>query len=62
METTVFVPTSTSAFMKGLIEKAGAKIVVGGEHWAEANAACLQFRQQVGDKAGFVHVREISFP
>lgn len=56
METTVFVPTSTSAMMRGLIEKAGAKVFVKGDHWAEANEACLEFQKQLGDKAGFVHV------
>ncbi len=55
MDVVVFVPSSTQPFMRGLIEKAHAKVVVAGEHWAQANEAAQAFLKERGEECGFVH-------
>ena len=55
LECVVFVPKSTSDMMRRKIEAAGARVVVHGEHFAEADAAAKEFLAQQGAAAGYVH-------
>jgi threonine dehydratase len=45
---TVFVPEGVSPLKARKIEESGAKLVVGGQHFAEANAAALDLARQEG--------------
>lgn len=49
---TVFVPETTTARAKQLIEQEGATVVVHGASWQEANALALS---QLNDEDAFVH-------
>lgn len=49
---TVYVPETTTARAQELIEQEGAKVVVHGASWQEANALALA---QIDDKTAFVH-------
>jgi L-serine/L-threonine ammonia-lyase len=55
LECVVYVPKSTSEFMRKKLEGAGARVVVHGEHFSEADLAAKEFVAHQGAAAGYVH-------
>jgi len=54
MEAELYIPTSTPKFMVDKIREEGAKVVVGGSNWNEANEGATRCLQN-DPKASFVH-------
>lgn len=58
MPTTVCLPTSTPAFIRGRLEAFGAKVVVEGSMWSEANAHA----ERVAEESGGVLMHPFDMP